>query len=61
MVLVNVQQTLRAISSELYECLESIMYPNFDGYNEEGEIIETNRPIRSKNMNNRIEDGVLFF
>lgn len=59
--LVNVQQTLRDISSELYECLDAIMYPNFDGYNEEGEIIETNRPIRSKNMNNRIEDGVLFF
>ena len=59
--LVNVQQTLRDISSELYECLESITYPNFDGYNEEGEIIETNRPVRSKGMNNRIEDGVLFF
>lgn len=59
--LVNVQQTLRDISSELYECLESITYPNFDGYNEEGEIIETDRPVRSKGMNNRIEDGVLFF
>lgn len=59
--LVNVQQTLRSISSELYECLESIMYPNFDGYNEQGEVIETDRPVRSKGMNNRIEDGVLFF
>lgn len=59
--LVNVQQTLREISSELYECLESITYPNFDGYNEQGEVIETDRPVRSKGMNNRIEDGVLFF
>lgn len=59
--LVKVQQTLRDISSELYECLESIMYPNFDGYNEQGEVIETDRPVRSKGMNNRIEDGVLFF
>ena len=37
------------------------MYPNFDGYNEQGEVIETDRPVRSKGMNNRIEDGVLFF
>lgn len=59
--LVKVQQTLRDICSELYECLESIMYPNFDGYNEQGEVIETDRPVRSKGMNNRIEDGVLFF
>ena len=57
----TVQQALRAIATALYSCLEAVTFPNFDGYDENGNVVETNRPIRPKGMTHHTEDGVLFF
>lgn len=57
----SVQQSLRSIATRLYDCLDQVTFPNFDGYDADGNPVETVRPVRSRDMNHRIEDGSLFF
>jgi hypothetical protein len=58
---INVRETLCGIANRLFSVLEKIELPSFDGYDGDGEIVESTRPVRARDPNYHIDDGVLFF